>query len=294
MAATPGDEPRTPSYQSPPRNGSRARKTGYGPLTRTRAIWRKRSVIGLLVRRDLKVRYSSSVLGYFWTILDPLLMALIYWFVFTLIFDRGIGREPYVLFLLAGMLPFHWFQHSVNGAAGAIKGERLVRSTALPREIWILRVVFSKGAEYLFALPVVAIFVLAYWHPVNVKILLMIPALLLEAILITGAMLLLSPLGALFRDVDRVVRIAMRFMFYATPVLYGVHDVVGNDALPKIIRDVYALNPMMGIVSMFRAGLFPGELDWSAVGMAVAGTFVIFAAGWWVFARLESAVLKEI
>lgn len=272
-----------------------ARKgTGYGPAARAAAVWHKRKVLGLLVKRDLKVRYSDSVLGYLWTILDPLLMGLIYWFVFTLIFDRKIGGEPYILFLLTGMLPFQWFQHSVNGAAAAIKGERLVRSTALPREIWLLRVVFSKGAEYIFALPVIAVFALFYLKPVGPEILLMIPAMLLEALLILGLMLLLSPLGALVRDVDRVVRIVLRFLFYATPILYGVRNVVGNESLPSIVRKLYGLNPMTGIVSLYRAGLFPEELQWQAVIASVLVTVTIFAAGWWVFARLESAVLKEI
>lgn len=270
------------------------RGTGYGPAARARAVLSKRSVLGLLVKRDLKVRYSDSVLGYFWTILDPLLMGMIYWFVFTMIFDRKIGGEPYILFLLTGILPFQWFQNSINGAAAAIKGERLVRSTALPREIWLLRVVLSKGAEYLFALPVIAIFTLAYLKPIGPGILLMIPAILLEAILILGLMLLLSPLGALVRDVDRVVRIVLRFLFYATPILYGVRNVIGNGALPPIVRRLYELNPMTGIVAMYRAGFFPEELHWHAVIASVLVTVIIFAAGWWVFARLEAAVLKEI
>ena len=99
----------------------------------------------LLVRRDIKVRYAQSVLGYLWSVLDPLLMALVYWFVFTQIFVRTVGESPYILFLLTGMLPFMWFQQTVGGSTNAIKDERLVRSTAMPREIWVLRLVVSKG-----------------------------------------------------------------------------------------------------------------------------------------------------
>ena len=78
------------------------------------ALWRSRGMIALLVNRDLRVRYSTSVLGYLWTILDPLLSALVYWFVFTVIFVRaGVGESPYIVFLLAGLLPWTWATSSI-------------------------------------------------------------------------------------------------------------------------------------------------------------------------------------
>lgn len=275
-------------------DGARSRRSVDGPFTRTANLWHKRGVLALLVRRDLKVRYSDSVLGYVWSILDPLMMGLIYWFVFTVIFHRLVGEEPYILFLLSGMLPFMWFQNAVSGSALAIKSERLVRSVALPREIWLLRLVFSKGAEYVFSLPVLAVFALAYRHPVTWEILLMLPAMAIQVVLLTGLSLLLSPLGALVRDVDRVVRILMRFLFYATPIIYGLNDIDTNKHLPPILHYLYALNPMTGIIALYRAGFFPAELHWHTVFASAIGSVVILAAGWWVFARFEPAVLKEI
>lgn len=275
-------------------DGAKNRRSVEGPFARTASLWRKRGVLGLLVRRDLKVRYSDSVLGYFWSILDPLMMGLIYWFVFTVIFHRAVGEEPYILFLLTGMLPFMWFQNAVSGSALAIKSERLVRSVALPREIWLLRLVLSKGAEYIFSLPVLAVFALAYRHPVTWDLLLMLPAMAIQVVLLTGLSLLLSPLGALVRDVDRVVRILMRFLFYATPIIYGLQDIDTNKHLPAILHDLYAINPMTGIISLYRAGFFRAELHWNPVIASVIGSVVILAAGWWVFARMEPAVLKEV
>jgi ABC-2 type transport system permease protein len=265
-----------------------------GPVARAAALWRKRGVLGLLVRRDLKVRYSESVLGYLWSILDPLLMGLIYWFVFTTVFKRTVGQEPYILFLLSGMLPFMWFQNAVNGSPSAIKGERLVRSTALPREIWILRLVLSKGCEYLFSLPVLALFAIGYQHGVTWWIVMMIPAMVVQVVLLTGLSLLISPLGALVRDVDRVVRILMRFMFYATPIIYGLSDITENKKIPAFLHYLYDLNPMTGIIAMYRAGFFPSELHWNPIFASMIGSVVIFVVGWWVFTRFEPAVLKEI
>ncbi len=269
-------------------------RTVAGPLERALAVARKRSELLLLIRRDLKVRYAQSILGYVWSVLDPLLMSLVFWFVFTQIFVRSVGETPYILFLLSGLLPFMWFQQVVEGSTHAIKDERLVRSTALPREIWVLRLVLAKFCEYAFALPVLAIFALAYRAPVTWDILLTVPAAAIQVVLLTGLGFLIAPVVVLVRDVDRVVRIVLRFLFYATPVLYGLPDVVNNEQIPTVLRTFYALNPMTGIIALYRSGFFPDQLQWAAVLPGVAVSLAIFAAGWWVFARLEHAVLKEI
>lgn len=126
----------------------------------------------LLSARDLKVRYSTSALGYLWSILDPLVMSAIYWFVFTLIFQRdGVGGEPYIVFLLVGLLPWVWFNASVIDFTKAFrKDAKLVRSTAIPRSIWVGRIVLSKGIEFLFSIPVLILYALfaqprVQWNP---------------------------------------------------------------------------------------------------------------------------------
>ena len=133
-------------------------------ITRTRTLWARRGVVATLVTRDLRVRYSRSVLGYLWTVLDPLLMALIYFVVFVYIFNRDdLGHSPYFLFLLVGLLSWQWFSASLTDTSRALISEaKLVRSTNLPREIWVLRVVLSKGVEYFLSLPVLVGFLLIY------------------------------------------------------------------------------------------------------------------------------------
>src|SRR3954447_14153488 len=136
---------------------------------RVRALLEHRRILWLLVRRDLKVRYASSALGYVWTVLDPFMMILIYWFVFSFIFrGRSVGEEPYILYLAFGQLAWQWFNGCVNDCTRALTSEtRLVRSTRLPREIWVLKVVLSKGLEYIFSLPVIGIFMLLTRTPLT-------------------------------------------------------------------------------------------------------------------------------
>ena len=128
-------------------------------VRRTRAVVAYRRILWLLIVRDLKVRYAGSVLGYLWTILDPLLMTVVYWFVFTQVFHRNRpGEQPYIVFLILGLLAWQWFSATVTDTTKALVSDsRLVRSTNIPREIWVLKTVGSKGVEYLFSLPVIAV-----------------------------------------------------------------------------------------------------------------------------------------
>ena len=258
-------------------------------MARPIAVWKRRRAVKLLVSRDLKVRYASSALGYLWSVLEPLLLAGIYWFIFTQIFTRTVGAEPYIVFLLAGLLPWTWFNGAVTDAARALHTEaKLVRSTNVPREVWVIRVVLSKGVEFLLSLPVLFLFALIYSAQVDWQLVLLIPGVLLMAILVLGIGLLLAPLVVLVRDLERIVRIALRLGFYASPVIFAVQDV------PEPWDAAFAFNPLAGIFELCRAGFFPGAVDWGHVGLSVAVSVGLLVAGWCVFARLERTVLKEI
>ena len=124
-------------------------------LPQARGIIARRQVLDTLVRRDLRVRYAGSPVGYLWTILDPLAMALIYFVVFTFIFTaRRVAYQPYVLFIVIGVLAWQWFSQCATETSRALLSEsRLVRSTNLPRELWVVRIVVAKGIEFLLSLP---------------------------------------------------------------------------------------------------------------------------------------------
>jgi ABC-2 type transport system permease protein len=241
------------------------------------------------VVRDLKVRYAGSALGWIWSVADPLLMATVYWFVFTSIFDRTVGEEPYIVFLLAGLLPWTWFNNSVIDTARALRmDEKLVRSTSVRREIWVLRLVASKGIEFLCSLPVLGLFAALYGAGLHWQVVFAPLAVLIQAVLLAGIGLLLAPLIVLVRDLERVVRIVLRFWFYVTPVIYGAADI------PDAYAGVFALNPLTGVFSLYRAAFFPGQLEWRYIVSSAVVALLLLAVGALVFARLERTVLKEI
>jgi ABC-2 type transport system permease protein len=267
-------------------------------VNRTQAVLAKRSVLWTLVVRDLRVRYSRSVLGYVWTILDPLLMSLIYFVVFSYIFPRrgALGHDPYFLFLVAGLLPWQWFSGVVSESSRALIQEaRLIRSTSLPREIWVARVVASKGIEYLLSLPVLVFFTAVYLLKgkahLNGWLVLLPLGIIVQFVFLIGLGLILAPVTALVTDMQRVVRILLRMLFYATPVIYA------SALVPWPYVMITWLNPMTGVLEMMRAGFFAHDrfpIQWGAIGVGTAVTVVTLFIGFAVFARLERAVLKEI
>lgn len=265
-----------------------------GPIQRIKQIWRERSTLWLLIKRDLKVRYADSLLGYFWSVLDPLIMSAIYWFVFTKIFQRSVGQEPYIIFLLVALLPWLWFTSGISEGAKALRSQsRLVRSTALPREIWVLRSVCAKGIEFGFSIPVLAIFIAVYPPPFNGNLWLFPVAIVLQFMLLTGTGLILAPMMVLLKDLEPLIRLGLRFLFYASPVIYGLHDVFST-RLPESLHTLYTLNPMSGILSAYRAGFFDAEMNTQAIVTAAVISVFTLVFGWIVFAKFERTVLKEM
>ena len=243
----------------------------------------------LLSARDLKVRYATSALGYLWSVLDPLVMSAIYWFVFTQIFRRGVGEDPYIVFLITALLPWVWFNAAVSDFTRAFnKDARLVRSTAIPRSIWVNRIVLSKGVEFLCSIPVLVVFAVFTGAHVGWGILWFPVAVLLQLMLLVGLGLIVAPLCVLWADLERTTRLVLRALFYASPIIYGVKD------LPSGFADIAVFNPLAGIFTLYRVGFFPEQWDTSAVVGSAIVSLLILALGILTFRRLEPAVLKEL
>jgi ABC-2 type transport system permease protein len=258
---------------------------------------RYRHSLWLLTKRDLQVRYTTSALGYVWSILDPLLMSAIYYFVFVILFNRGtLIEDPYIVFLMLALLPWTWFNGAINDMAKAfIRESKLIRSTSIPRSIWVMRITLSKGIEFLLSLPVLVVFVFITQFtktPAHIRFdAVYTPlAIVLEAVLIVGLGLIIAPVVVFFRDLERAIKLALRLLFYATPIVYGIAKF---DKHP-LIKHVLDLNPLTGIMSIYRGAFFKGNLDWPAVGIAAIESVIILVIGIFMFRRNVRAVLKEL
>ncbi|MDP9028058.1 MAG: ABC transporter permease [Actinomycetota bacterium] len=262
--------------------------------TLPRATWssfdRYRRSLWLLTSRDLKVRYTTSALGYLWSIIDPLLMSGIYYFVFVLVFHRSAGDSPYIVFLLSGLLPWTWFNAAISASTSAFTSEgKLIRSTTIPRTIWIGRIVLSKGIEFLLSIPVLIVFALVAGATFHWEVVLWIPAIILQTALTFGLGLIIAPLVVFFRDLERAVKLILRLLFYASPIIYGLKD------LERLHLTFWgAFNPLSGIISLYRSAFFPRDLNWFDVGVSAGLTVVVVVVGVLVFRRTIRSVLKEI
>ena len=165
-----------------------------------------------------------------------------------------------------------------------------MRSTAIPRSIWVGRIVLSKGVEFFFSIPVLILFALfaqpqVQWNPL---ILLFPVGIVLQAVLLVGLGLLVAPLCALWGDLERTTRLILRALFYASPIIYGLSD------LPSPFHEIALFNPLSGIFTLYRSGMFPEEWNPLAVAVAAAMSLAFLVLGALVFRRLEPSVLKEL
>ncbi|AVT31336.1 MULTISPECIES: ABC transporter permease [unclassified Plantactinospora] len=269
------------------------------------AVWSHRNTLRLLVRRDLAVKYQQSVLGYLWSLIEPLGMGVIYFFVFGVLYrsatDRHLGdaAESYPLFLITGIFAWMWTSSAIGEATAALTGQaRLITTMNLPREVFPIGRVAGRFAEYVAGLPILVAVAIAYASLDRIEFgvsLLALPlAILIQATLLVGIALLLSSLNVLMRDIERLMRLVTRVLFYATPIIYPL-TLVRDSALPDWVKITYELNPLVGIFQLHHAVWYPDEFpDARLLGVSVGGSLLVLLAGWWVFRRLEPAVLKEL
>ncbi len=250
----------------------------------------KFGALRILIFRDLQIRYAGTWLGYFWTLLDPLAMSAIYWFVFSYILGgRSVGETPYILFLLTGVLAWTWFNGSVTDSARTLVLEsKMIRSIAIPRYLWVIKSIGAKGTEFLFSLPIlVAVAVIAKGQ-VSLQLLFFPLAFVVQFLLLSGIGLILAPLTVLARDTTNVLRIILRMMFYLTPIIYGLNDI------PEKYQALAMLNPLTGIIVMYRAGFWANDNLMTPIIFSITISVAIFILGIFVFKKLERAVLKEV
>lgn len=261
-------------------------------MGRARALVQHRRILAELVRRDIKVKYSRSVLGYVWSLLEPLLLTAVYFFVFSIIGRFGI--EDYPLFLIAALLPWLWFSSTVTASSKSLTSQaRLITKVYLPREILPLAAVGAKGFEYLASLPVLAFFAIIMGVPPTKWLALLPLAMLLQLILLVGIALAVSSLNAMMRDVERLIRIGLRALFYGSPIIYSLD--IALDRLDPWADWLYRANPLVGVFELSRAVWFSDQFPgWDQVGITAVGCVLVLAVGWGIFARLERAVLKEL
>jgi lipopolysaccharide transport system permease protein len=248
-----------------------------------REVWEYRELLQILVWRDLKVRYRQTFLGVIWVVAQPLLTTLI----FTLLFNR-IGHitagtsVPYSLFVMVALVPWTFFSGGVTASSNSLIGSaHLISKVYFPRFIVPAASVLAGLADLAVTLGLVIVMLVVARVPVTPQLALLPIGLLLCLVFALGVGLWMSALNVEYRDVKVIVPFLLQLWMYATPVVYPL------SVIPQKFRWIAALNPMTGVIELFRASLLGDPVPWSGVVYAAVVTAVVTISGAYYFRRME-------
>ena len=234
-----------------------------------------------LTKKEIKIRYKNSYLGYLWSLANPLAMAFIFYFIFQVI--TKVQMEHYALFLVIGLFVWQWIVNGMSvGTMLFVGNAGLIKKVNFPRYFLGIALVFSEGFNFFFSIPVIIGFMLYYGITPSPILLVGVPLLfIITGLFIYGLAILLATVNLFFRDLERLIGLIMTFMLYATPILFPL------ELVPEAMRTAVALNPFTPFVMMWRELFLQGELDWSFIGLALFYSLIATTIGMLVYNKLK-------
>ncbi len=270
-------------------------------LERLQEVYRYRELLRNLILRELKVRYRNSVLGFFWTWGNPILMMLVFTTLFTVLQRTEVTRFP--LFILIGWLAWSFTLSSISeGLSSVVGSSNLIRKAYFPHEVLPASVVLANGANFIFTLPL--ILGLMFVSKVNLDLPLMIYLPLLfvcQTALAMGVVFFLSAVNVLYRDTAVITSVALTAWFFLTPVFYPVQYINGLWNGIDVRRTWYILNPMASIIEGYRNIFYgsptdgpPGPPDIYFLARTFVTSVAILMLGYLFFLRLSRRFGEEL
>lgn len=240
-------------------------------------------LIFTLAARDVKVRYKQTVLGVVWVVLQPLLTALIFAFVFGMVAGLSANGQPYVVFAFAGVMTWTLFSNVLSRSSMAIVGNsHLVSKVYFPRLILPLSSALATLLDFAVVMVVMVALLLVNRIMPGYRFLLLPVWLSILLLLALGLGLIAGGLMVSYRDVQYIIPVLLTLGLYASPVAWSVLVV------PEHVRWVFRINPLTGLLEAFRWSLLgQGTLDWPALAFSTVSAVAAFWAGTIVFARME-------
>ena len=258
-----------------------------------------------LVLRELRGKYKRSVLGWSWSLINPLSTVLIYWLVFSIFLKveppRGdpSGLKSFVLFLVCGLLPYRFLSEAVAvSTESLLANANLVKKVYFPRELVVLSSVGALLVSFLIELGVLLVILLAFGNMVLPWIPLVLMIVAIQAVFVLGIGLVLAPLNVYLRDVKHFVNIGLQMLFYSAPIVYPLRLVPDR---PEVLgmeipfRTIYELNPLVVLVECYRDAMYNLRFpDVGDLAYLVAWAIGLLLFGRWVFGRLNRRLAEEV
>jgi len=253
-------------------------------------LFRYDELIKTLVSRNLKVRYRGSILGYVWSLLDPLMSMFVFIVVFDVLFKSNVKYYP--VFLLCGLIPWTFFQNTVNSSVDCITSNvGLIKRVYYPREIFPLTVTLSNLVNMFLSFLVLIPVLVAFGLPITAKLLLVPVVTLFLFLFALGLGLIFSCLNVFMRDTRQIAPFLVRLWFFVTPIFYAVENRV-----PERLMDIYmTLNPMAVLLTLFRSLIMPYTYPKpEQIGVAMGVSIATFMVGYSFFKKNEDNMVKSI
>lgn len=262
-------------------------------------LYRFRDLLYYLVVRELKARYKGSLLGFLWTLVNPLLMMLVFTAVFTVITPNNTVPQ-YPVFLLCGLLPWNFFNAGVMTSIGSVVGNaNLVKKVYFPREVLPIASVLAQLVNFLLALIVLFALLFIFRADISSRLYLLPLVILIQTCFIAGIALFLSGVNVYYRDTMMIMDVVILAWFFLTPIFYPLNILPQSyeafGVTLNIHRLMYILNPMASIINAYRDLLYLGtytEIDFLLRTAVTA--LVVLLLGYWFFTRVSGNFGEEV
>jgi ABC-type polysaccharide/polyol phosphate export permease len=256
-------------------------------------LFRYRGLIQSLVARELKARYRGSVLGFFWSFVNPVMLLLVYSFVFSTIMPNTTqGIQPYALFMFCGILPWTWFSASLSESTNSlISGGNLIKKVLFPAEVLPIVSVLTNMVNFFLGL-LILVPSLIYYHrlPFSFDLLWFPVAVAVQLIFTLALALALAALTVHFRDIRDLLANILTLWFFATPIIYSWRQ----DNV-RAYKRLFDLNPFTHLAISYQEILFFGQVGhWKWLLFIGAVSVVLFLAAYWLFDRLRDSFAEAV
>lgn len=234
-----------------------------------------------LTLKEIKIRYKNSYLGYLWSLANPFMLAMIFYFAFQIV--AKVPVENYALFLISGLFVWQWLVNTLTvGSMLFVGNAGLIKKVNFPRNLLGIALVFSESFNFIFSIPIIAVFMLYYNQTPSFSWLWQAPLLfLITAIFLYGLALFIGTINLFFRDLERLVGLLMTFLLYLTPVLYTV------ELMPEHIHWLLYANPFASFVIVWRDVFLSGTLNVEFFVVACLYSVVAFLLGTFIYQKLK-------
>ena len=253
-----------------------------------KGLYEYRELLKTSIKKDIRGRYKNSILGVFWSFLNPLLQLAVYAIVFPLIMKSDIPN--YTVFVCCGLIPWTFFSTAISRTSFAmVENGNIIKKVYFPREILPISIVTSELVNFFISTIIILAFVIAYgmgfsWYIVFYPVILIV-----QYVLLIGISLLVSSLTVYFRDLQHFIGILLQLLFYATPIVYGM------DIIPVSFQWILKLNPMSYIIDGYRSIFYYQRMpDLVGLGIVFAISIVLCIVGYFIFNKLQKRFAEEL